>query len=74
MAALRPKGGLSDGKRDRRSKSYPTHSCLTMDENAMTLVNFCFNEGYACNEVAEDVLFLAIVDFDLLVSEGLSER
>lgn len=44
-----------------------------MDENAMTLVNFCFDEGYACDEVTEDVLFFAVVNFDLLVSEGLSE-
>lgn len=44
-----------------------------MDENAMALVNFCFNEGYTCNEVTEDVLFLAVVNFDLLMSESLSE-
>lgn len=38
----------------------------------MPLFNFCFYEGYACDEVIEDVFFLGIVYFDLLVGEGLS--
>ena len=38
----------------------------------MILVKFCFDERYTCNKVVEDVLFLGIVDFDLLVGEGLS--
>lgn len=38
----------------------------------MILLKFCFDEGYARDKVVEDVLFLGIVDFDLLVDEGLS--
>jgi len=43
-----------------------------MYENAMTVLKFCFYEGYACDKVVENVLFLGIVDFYLLVGEGLS--
>ena len=58
--------------RDRRW-GLRTHSCLTMYEDAMILVKFCFDEGYARDKVVENVLFLGIVDFDLSVGEGLSE-
>jgi hypothetical protein len=53
--------------------SFRTHPRLTMDENTMALVEFGFNERNAWNKVDQDVLSLDVVDFDLLVSEGLLE-
>lgn len=47
MAALRPGLGLSNGRGGIKGRSHRTHSRLTVDENAMTLFKFCFNEGYA---------------------------
>lgn len=59
-------------KTDRRC--YRTHSCLTMDENAMALLKFCFDESDTCDEVGQDVFFFGVVDFDLFVGEGLLGR
>lgn len=73
IAALRPKWGLSSGI-GRIGSSYRTHSSLTMDKNAMALVELSLDEGDTCDKVVQDVLLLGIVDFDLFVGECLPGR
>ena len=40
----------------------------------MALLEFRFDESNAGDKVGQDVLFLGIIDFDLLVCEGLLKR
>lgn len=71
IAALRPEGAMRNGIGRIGSGSYRTHSRLTVDKNAMALVELGLNERDTCDEVVQDVLFLGVVDFYVFVGEGL---
>ena len=51
MAALRPKRRLSNGGSWIGGRTYRTHSCLTVDENAVSLVKFRLDESNARDKV-----------------------
>ena len=48
-----------------------TRSCLTVDKNALTLVELSLDERYRGDQMLEHVSILHIVQEDLVPEEGL---